>query len=110
MADNDTSRATSKSDLAQRSLDVAGDDLIVSASQSAVAGRPDCCSANASVRVVLPPKQGKTRAVLLLCGHHYRASHAKLVQAGVTVFDASDTLLLSPEFIPPASSYLWPSA
>lgn len=42
----------------------------------------DCCSAQAIVRVVMPPGQSRTRpADLLLCGHHYRVSRQALAAA-----------------------------
>jgi hypothetical protein len=52
------------------------------------AERACCCPARPVVTVVMPPVPGRPHPVdLLLCGHHYHASHAALHAAGAAVYD-----------------------
>ena len=45
-----------------------------------------CCVARAVVRVIMPPAEGRPHETeLLLCGHHYRVSHAALSAAHARV-------------------------
>lgn len=55
---------------------------------AAVIERADCCSARPAFRAELPASADRRRcAVLLLCGHHYRAHTVALSRAGVRIFD-----------------------
>ncbi len=59
------------------------DDAIPAREDGAVAC---CCSARATVRVTMPPTQGRPHETdLLLCAHHYRASRAALAAAHAAV-------------------------
>ena len=52
------------------------------------AGRACCCPAHPAVIVVMPSSPGRPHQTdLLLCGHHYRWSRARLAAAGATVLD-----------------------
>ncbi len=52
------------------------------------AGHACCCTARPAVIVVMPPRPGRPHQTdLLLCGHHYRASRARLAAAGAVVLD-----------------------
>ena len=58
--------------------------------------RACCCPSRPAVTVVLPPAPGRPRPVdLLLCGHHYRASHAALQAANATAYDKAGNLVAS---------------
>jgi hypothetical protein len=57
-----------------------------------VPSRSCCCPARPAVKVIMPPTAGRMHSVdLWLCGHHYRASHAALLQAGARVEDLTVT-------------------
>ncbi len=61
-----------------------------------VASRACCCAASPLVRVVMPPTPDRPRPVdLLLCGHHYRASHAALQEAGAAAYNKDGALILA---------------
>jgi hypothetical protein len=66
----------------------AGDDLTLPAVPP-LDDRADCCCAAAAVRVRLPKTAPtRSRAELLLCGHHYREHSAALTGAGAEAYDA----------------------
>ena len=45
-----------------------------------------CCPAKPIVRVAMPPSPSRPHSVdLLLCGHHYRVSRAKLEASGAVI-------------------------
>lgn len=53
-----------------------------------VPSRSCCCAARPAVKVIMPPAAGRAHSVdLWLCGHHYRASAAALLNAGARVED-----------------------
>ena len=53
---------------------------------ASLSGEACCCVARAVVRVVMPPTAARPHETeLLLCGHHYRISHAALAAAHATV-------------------------
>lgn len=72
-----------------------GDDLL------AVAGHywqrdADCCAAHPTFRVVFRREDPDAApAELFLCGHHYRASTAQLLERRASVYDAAHRLLAS---------------
>jgi hypothetical protein len=107
MGDDDTFHAITEAEFPQTCLDVPADDLIASA-QVTVSGRADCCLARAAVRVVMPTSEGTPRIQLLLCAHHYRAVHARLAQAGTSVFDSANRLISSPHDAAQPVACLWP--
>jgi hypothetical protein len=54
----------------------------------AVPSRSCCCPARPVVKVIMPPTVSRAHSVdLWLCGHHYRASLAALLEAGASVED-----------------------
>jgi hypothetical protein len=63
-----------------------GDDVIAAAEPSGPADQACCCAAKPAVRVTMPPTAARPRPTdLLLCAHHYRASHRSLEAARATV-------------------------
>ena len=109
MATDDSFRTLIEAAFPQRSDDIPGDDLIASWPRPAVGGRADCCPANAAVCVALPGAPGReSRMELLLCAHHYRASHVRLAGAGASVFDSANRLICGSADGAPAD--LWPPA
>jgi hypothetical protein len=54
-----------------------------------------CCTSRPAVRAVLPATPERDHPVdILLCGHHYRRSSARLADAGAWVFDPTGALTL----------------
>ena len=106
MARDDSFRAVTEAAFPHRVDDVPGDDLIPATPPAAIAGRADCCAANAVVRVVLAAEQGRQARALLLCAHHYRASQKHLAEEGASVFDAANRLICDGDSSVPAD--LWP--
>jgi len=63
-----------------------------SADSAGLAGRACCCTAEAAVRVTMPPNPARQHATeLLLCGHHYRVSRQALAAAGAVVRELPGT-------------------
>ena len=63
-----------------------------SAESAGLAGRACCCTAEAAVRVTMPPNPARQHATeLLLCGHHYRVSRQALAVAGAVVRELPGT-------------------
>ena len=61
-----------------------------------VAARACCCPARPVVTVVMPPTASRPHPVdLLLCGHHFRVSHASLRAAGAAVYDKTGLLIMA---------------
>ena len=57
-----------------------------------VPSRSCCCPARPVVKIIMPPAARRAQPVdLWLCGHHYRASLAALLEAGATVEDLTVT-------------------
>jgi hypothetical protein len=57
-----------------------------------LSGQACCCVARAVVRVVMPLTADRPRETeLLLCGHHYRVSHAALAAAHAIVSELPGT-------------------
>jgi hypothetical protein len=83
--------AAAAADLAER-----WGDVLVGLQDTAIAARADCCIGQPLYRVALVPEGGEP-SDLLLCGHHYRASSARLAASGAHVVDASG------HPVPPAS-------
>jgi hypothetical protein len=55
-------------------------------SRMAVAERSCCCASRPSVRILVPrATDPASRVDLLLCGHHYRASRAALIEVRASV-------------------------
>jgi hypothetical protein len=78
--------------------DVPGDDLIVSPSASD-APPADCCIAQATYHVVLPPNSSMPRAGhLMLCTHHYRKCASALCRSGADVFTTDGHLVAGPGY------------
>jgi hypothetical protein len=76
--------------------DVPGDDLIQSPPATA-APPADCCIAQATYHVVLPPKGSRPRAAhLMLCAHHYRKCARGFRQSGAAVYSIDGHLVASP--------------
>lgn len=69
-----------------------------------------CCPAKPIVRVTMPPSPSRPHSVdLLLCGHHYRVSQAKLEAAGTVAEElpghaADVAAALFQEFKPPVAA------
>jgi len=107
MARDDSFHILTEAAFPRRSDDVAGDDLIARTPPTAIAGRADCCPANAVVRVVLPTVHGgEACGQLLLCAHHYRASRVHLAEQRASAFDAANRLICGGESSVPVD--LWP--
>ena len=61
-----------------------------------VAARACCCPARPLVTVVMPPTASRPHPIdLLLCGHHFRVSHAALQAAGAAVYDDTGLLIMA---------------
>ena len=105
MATDDSFRALIETAFPSATERLAGDDVIVETPSAPVTGRADCCPAAAAVRVVMPIRSSRTN--LLLCGHHFRASHATLAATGASVYDCANRLIWSPQSGTTAT--LWPT-
>ena len=85
-------------------LRVYGDEAAAGARALGPLLRADCCPARPAVRVELAG--GDRRAAeLLLCAHHYRASHRALAAAGARMYDADGMLIAGPN----RRTSLWPA-
>jgi len=63
-----------------------------------VPSRSCCCPARPAVKVIMPPAADRAHPVdLWLCGHHHRASHLALLQAGARVEDLTVTTTDRPQ-------------
>ena len=61
-----------------------------------VAARACCCPARPLVTVVMPPTASRPHPIdLLLCGHHFRVSHAALQAAGASAYDDTGLLIMA---------------
>ncbi len=61
-----------------------------------VSARACCCPARPVVTVVMPPTASRAHPVdLLLCGHHFWVSQARLRAAGASVYDKTGLLIMS---------------
>ena len=105
MATDDSFRALIETAFPSATEPLPGDDVIVETPPAPVTGRADCCPAAAAVRVVMPIRSSRTN--LLLCGHHFRASHARLAATGASVYDCANRLIWSPQSGTTAT--LWPA-
>jgi len=95
MSPNLAQRSAAYSDAADRQWPGANA-AVINWNAIRTADRTCCCPARPAVVAVMPPAPGRDHPTdLLLCAHHYRASHAALDQAGAAIFDGAGKRVMS---------------
>jgi len=65
----------------------------IAAEPAWLAERACCCPSRPSFRVLLQTRTAVVPVDLLLCGHHFRSSRARLAQLGAWAYDQQGDLL-----------------